>query len=288
MAVGSALAQKHIAAEVRLYDNASSDGTSKAVHDRFPSVQVRTLEENLGACHARNLALRECNTPYVLFLDDDAYFTDPDTAVTAIAFLREHTEVGAVGLPFVEPKQRGMAVWTPPPAYEQSGHCRIRSFVSCACLLRRDPALAIGGFREAFRQWGEERDFCIRMMQAGLAVEFIRAPAMVHLGSAKRDRAAMEQLGVRNTLLFDLLNVPMPWMLARLLSDAFRLFAHKLSFRTLSERFTYVTRALADLRNHRAARCPVSRVIYRQFRTLPAHGPIAAVETVPPPCLSAS
>ena len=53
-----------------LVDNGSTDGTAEAVRARFPEVRVVALSENLGAV-GRNIGVRELDTPYVAFCDDD-------------------------------------------------------------------------------------------------------------------------------------------------------------------------------------------------------------------------
>jgi GT2 family glycosyltransferase len=282
-AVESALAQQPPAAEIRVYDNASEDGTSNSLKQKFPEIVVHRFDTNRGACHARNLALRESPAEFVLFMDDDSYFTAPQTAHVAVEYLRAHPQTAAIGLPFIEPRSRGMRVWTPPPEYRSAGACPVRSVVTCACVVRRESAAAMGGFREDFQQWGEERDFCIRLMSSGWSIDFIQAPPLVHLGSAARDLAVMQYLGIRNTLLFDVLNVPLPWMPWTLLRDAARLFLHKLTLQNTALRFAWVCRGLAEAVARRRDRRPVPFAVFQRYRKLPGHGPVAAVDILPPP-----
>src|ERR1700712_420557 len=56
-----------------LVDNGSADGTASAVRDRFPSVRVLELGENLGAT-GRTVGVRAAETPYVAFSDDDSWW----------------------------------------------------------------------------------------------------------------------------------------------------------------------------------------------------------------------
>jgi glycosyltransferase involved in cell wall biosynthesis len=60
-------------APVILVDNASRDGTVRAVLESFPSVRVIPLRRNAGAA-ARNLGVRLAATPYVAFADDDSWW----------------------------------------------------------------------------------------------------------------------------------------------------------------------------------------------------------------------
>ena len=53
-------------------DVASDDGTTELVRSDFPTSRLTRLDKNNGPNPARNTALREAETPYVLLVDDDA------------------------------------------------------------------------------------------------------------------------------------------------------------------------------------------------------------------------
>ncbi len=281
-AIESALAQNYPALEVRVYDNGSTDGTWESIQSTFPAVAVTREKENAGAAKQRNRCFRESAAKYIFSMDDDSYFTDPDTVGAAVAVIESHQDVAVLAMPFVEPAQRGMRTWTPPADPDNLG-VPVRSFVACACLLRRDAVIAAKGYREFFEQWGEERDLSIRLMNRGFSILFARTPPLVHVGSMIRDRGKMEELGVRNTILFDWLNLPALVVVPRLFADAVRLFAHKLSLKNLAARAGYVMRGFLYAVRMSGNRSAVSRNTYRRYRILPGHGPLSAPQNLPPP-----
>lgn len=282
IAIESALAQNYPALEVRVYDNASTDGTLESVQSTFPAVAVTREKENAGAAKQRNRCFRESAAKYIFSMDDDGYFTNPDTVGAAVKFLDAHHEAAALALPFHEPASRGMKTWNAPDDPDGAG-VPVRSFVACACLLRRDAVVAAGGYREFFEQWGEERDLSIRLMDRGFSILFARTPPLVHVGSMIRDREKMEEFGVRNTILFDWLNLPALVVAQRLFVDAVRLFAHKLSLKNLAARAGYVMRGFLYAVRMSGNRSAVSRNTYRRYRNLPGHGPLPAPQTLPAP-----
>src|SRR3954466_2068490 len=58
--------------EILLVDNASPDGSAKAVAEVHPGVRLFPLGENLGPC-AKNIGLKQARGEYVVFLDDDSF-----------------------------------------------------------------------------------------------------------------------------------------------------------------------------------------------------------------------
>ena len=69
--INSILQQSVSPTKIMLVDNASTDGTTKLVIERFPDVEVIALNKNLGPNVARNIGLKEADTKYVLLVDDD-------------------------------------------------------------------------------------------------------------------------------------------------------------------------------------------------------------------------
>lgn len=77
-------------------DNASSDGTTEAVRERFGSdVEVLSLEENAGAV-ARNRLILHAPEPYVFMFDEDCEPESSRTLRDAIEFLEANRYFGAV------------------------------------------------------------------------------------------------------------------------------------------------------------------------------------------------
>jgi glycosyltransferase involved in cell wall biosynthesis len=69
--VGSALAQSHANKEIIVIDDASTDD-SPAILEKFGnSIQLIKLEENVGACRARNVGIAVAKGDFLVFLDGD-------------------------------------------------------------------------------------------------------------------------------------------------------------------------------------------------------------------------
>lgn len=143
--------------------------------------------------------------------------------------------------------------------------------------------------REFFFLYGEERDLTIRLMQAGYRIEYASTSPIVHCYSPKRSADAQNRYAVRNTLLFDCLNIPQPFVVPRLVWHALRLFLFDLTWANIWRRMTYVASGFGGCLRFWRLRKPVDRITYANYCRLPAHGAVAwtSGDDVPAPCMRA-
>jgi glycosyltransferase involved in cell wall biosynthesis len=73
-ALDSALAQQNAAFEIIVVDDASSDGTPEVLKQYGEAVRLACLEQNVGACAARNHGAGMARGEYLVFLDGDDAF----------------------------------------------------------------------------------------------------------------------------------------------------------------------------------------------------------------------
>ena len=101
LAIGSALAQRDVAVEVIVVDEASGDGTAEYLRGlRDPRLTVVRHDAPLGVARARNAGLERAEAPWVAFLDDDDVWS-PLKLAAQLTALKEHgprawSYVGAV------------------------------------------------------------------------------------------------------------------------------------------------------------------------------------------------
>lgn len=70
-AVESAIAQTHGRREVIVVDDASTDGSAKLLEEYGSAIQLIKLDENVGACRARNEGIAMAKGDFLVFLDGD-------------------------------------------------------------------------------------------------------------------------------------------------------------------------------------------------------------------------
>jgi glycosyltransferase involved in cell wall biosynthesis len=171
-AIASVLAQDGVRFELVVVDDASRDGTSAYLATLAdPRIRVIVAERNGGPSAARNLGLKAARAGIVAFLDsDDAYlarrlvtplaaFAADAGLVCTLSSAIKHDRSGArdASVP---------AVKLAAPAFAWALICDLIPVEATSITVRRDAALAAGGFCERLRLT-EDREFLIRLARQG-------------------------------------------------------------------------------------------------------------------------
>jgi len=175
------------------------------------AVKVRVFRHanHEGYIVGRNSIMRAATTPFVLLMDDDAWLLEAGSVMRAFSLMAEQPTVGAVA--FAMATADG-SPWEPrmqPAPVEYA--CRVPSFIGFAHVLRRDVFLRLGGYREAFQFYGEEKEYCLRLMNAGFEVVYLPEARAVHVPHpSSRSQSRYVRLTIRNDCLGALVNEPLP------------------------------------------------------------------------------
>lgn len=187
---------------VIVVDNNSTDGTTVAVRETFPSVRVLRLSANRGAA-ARNTGVHAARTPIVAFCDDDSWWAEGTLATADDLFLR-HPSLGLIAAQIlVGPEQRLDPTCTQMNAVA-SGDCLpgnpVAGFVACGAVVRRNAFLEAGGFNPRYGIGGEERLLALDMLRRGWALRYVQDVVCHHHPSLVGDREDRTVLVTRNDL----------------------------------------------------------------------------------------
>jgi GT2 family glycosyltransferase len=164
-------------------------------------------EGQVGYIAGRNRMMKAAATPYVLLVDDDVVVFSAGPVESAVAVLDGDASVAAVG--FAQAEADG----SPWPDRMQPGRgaqpVYVSSFIGFAHLLRRDTFLRLGGYRESFVFYGEEKDFCVRLLDAGLRVVYLPGALVGHIPDrGGRSATRYVRFVIRNDCLYSLYNEP--------------------------------------------------------------------------------
>jgi glycosyltransferase involved in cell wall biosynthesis len=171
-AIASVLAQDDVRFELIIVDDASRDGTAAYVAS-LTDLRIRTFatERNTGPSAARNLGLKAARAAIVAFLDsDDAYRPDRLAAPLA-AFAADANLVCTLSSAIRHDLKRTRVARIPAArlaaaAFEWALICDLVPVETTSITVRRDAALAAGGFCERLRLT-EDREFLIRLARHG-------------------------------------------------------------------------------------------------------------------------
>ena len=195
--------------ELILVDNGSRDGTVEFVKKQFPLVQVIENHKNLGFSVAMNQGLRIARGEFLVWLNSDILFEERCIG-QLVEVLRNDRKIGVVG-PMVlnidrsfQPQcRRGFPTpWAVfchfsglgrlfPHSRVLSGYymsylppTRSASVVSvsgCCLSTRRDVIEKVGLIDENIFGFGEDLDWCVRVMKSGFVVRYFAERSIVHL-----------------------------------------------------------------------------------------------------------
>jgi GT2 family glycosyltransferase len=205
----------HVAALVReilVVDGGSEPPTEPGLRAALPAdfpipVHVIRFDPDPGFILSRNRIVQRATTEFVLNLDDDIELLSADAVSAALAVIRGDRAVAAIA--FAQANPDG-SPW--PPGSQPSRSevpAEVPSYIGFAHLLRRDVFLQLGGYRSHFHYGAEEKEFCLRLLDAQWKVVYLPEARIVHFTSAVgRDSRRWLRMNARNQLLADLMNLP--------------------------------------------------------------------------------
>lgn len=206
-----------ISYEIIVVDNASTDGSSEMILEKFSDCKLIESKNNLGFAKGNNVAVKEALGKYILYLN-------PDTEVVTNAihgmfhFLKTNKEYGAVGCKLTDVKgniQHTCASTFPTPLTELSllfllnrifprskyfstreldywDHVDSRDVdcLSGACIMaRRDLIERMKGFDEKIFMYSEDLDMCYRILKEGFKIYYLSTEVIKHLAGASSRKA---------------------------------------------------------------------------------------------------
>lgn len=177
-------------------DNGSRADERPKLADLPAGASIIQCETNQGFATANNLAARDADTPYLVFLNPDA-FPAPDWLAALIAAAERYPQVAAIGSTQLRADAPGVYDGTgdvlhasglayrsnygkrpsAPPALGES-------FSACAAamLVRREAFEAVGGFDERYFCYFEDVDLCFRLRLLGHRVLQSPDAVVAHVG----------------------------------------------------------------------------------------------------------
>jgi GT2 family glycosyltransferase len=203
--------------EVIVVDNASSDGSREFLRERYPSVRLLELPDNLGFGVANNRGVEIALGDQILLLNSDAWLSEGALPSLAEA-LDANPQLGAVTPALHYPDGRHQFAWAPETSVLGEALQKVRNrletrswahhppprwlvpllgpiWLTAACLLVRKSAFeAVGGFDESFFLYFEDVDLCRRLRLCGWELEVVQEARAFHVkgGSELSDRAELE------------------------------------------------------------------------------------------------
>lgn len=210
--LASVYEQTKLPFELIVVDNASTDGSAKAIAEAFPQVHLIAEDTNHGFAPAHNIALPHATAPWLLLLNPDTVVLNQ--AIDRLyAFAQSHPEAGIWGgrTLFGDGSLNPASCWGQMTLFSTLSRIlglnsvfrsseffnsetygtwprdSIRAVdivVGCFFLMRRTDWDALGGFDPTFVMYGEEADLCLRARAAGHTPMVTHEAEIIHYGGA--------------------------------------------------------------------------------------------------------
>ena len=215
-------ALKGLRAEIIVVDNASDDGSTEFIRNRFPKVRILPQQHNLGFAKANNIALNHVRGKFVLLINPDTVVQE-DTIRVMIDFMNSHPEVGLSGCKILNPdgsfqlpcrrsfptpwvaftKIFGLSTLFPNKkifgkynlTYLSTEETYPVDAVSGSFMfVRRTIIDQVGGLDESFFMYGEDIDWCYRIRQAGWQVYYVPSTQIIHYKGESTRRSSLDEI----------------------------------------------------------------------------------------------
>ena len=211
-------------AEVWVVDNNSADDSVAMVRERFPWVKLIANEGNPGFSVANNQAVRRSTGEHVLLLNPDTV-VEEDTFHRCLAFMREHSDCGGLGVrmvdgqgQFLPESKRGLP--TPWVAFTKAfglarlfprsrrfGHYHlgylaegeaheVEVLAGAYMWMRRATLDKVGLLDETFFMYGEDIDLSYRIIKGGFKNYYFPGTSIIHYKGESTKRGSLNYVRV--------------------------------------------------------------------------------------------
>ena len=208
--------------EVIVVDNNSADGSVEMIKKEFPQVVLVENKDNLGFGKANNQALKIAKGDYIMFLNTDVVVLN-GALNKLVNYLDEYGDVMMVGPRLLNKDltfQHACRRMLPNPVnsfFHLFGLAKIfknskfvtdykrysvdpeitgptQALSGAAMMFRRKVYEEIGGFDEMFFMYGEDLDFCKRVLDKGWKIVYVSEAKIIHFGGQSSGKRRVKSL----------------------------------------------------------------------------------------------
>jgi GT2 family glycosyltransferase len=214
-AITAALRQSVPNKEIVVLDDGSVDPTN-TLSMRFPNAKWIRYNQSAGYVSRRNELMTQGDFDYYVSLDDDAWFIEGDEIAVAIDYLQQTHTIAALGFDILSPDRTQQRPRAPAEI--------TATYIGCGHVVRMSAVREVGAYElSPGRYGGEEKDLCLRLMDAGYQI--IRLPG-VHVWHDKttqaRELSEQHRSGVCNDLAMTLRRTPVAVLPLALISKIYK------------------------------------------------------------------
>jgi GT2 family glycosyltransferase len=201
--------------ELIVFDSGSSDGSSDAIREQFPTVKLITSVQNVGFARANNIAAKDAQGYRLLLINSDTVVLDHAIdRLNEFASTTPECRIWGGRTVFADGSLNPASCWkfatlwsvfcwavglnrfessklfNPEayPGWERNSVRPVDIVSGCFFLIDRALWQALGGFDPVFFMYAEEADLCIRARKLGARPKITPAATIIHYGGASYPR----------------------------------------------------------------------------------------------------
>jgi GT2 family glycosyltransferase len=176
-----------------------------------PDVTALRLPANAGVAAGRNAGIRACSGDVVLFLDDDAWFSDPGIGQHVVARFAADPRLAVLAFRVVDPAGGAGVRWhVPRLRADPDRSSPVTTFVGAGFAARKAAWLAAGGLPDLFFFAHEETDLAWRLIDRGYTLEYDHDARICHPAVSNARHGTWFRYDGRNRVLLARRNLPWP------------------------------------------------------------------------------
>lgn len=177
--------ESEIPLDLFIIDNMSTDETVKHIKEKYSYIKLIQSKTNLGFGAANNIGLQyaiDYNYSYVYLLNQDAWI-QPNTIKELVETSKVHPEFGILSPMQYQANEIDLdldfnVIFS---KYQHSEAILSVTYVMAAhWLISRECLLAIGGFSPTFYHYGEDDNYCDRVIFKGFKIGIIQKAIAIH------------------------------------------------------------------------------------------------------------
>jgi GT2 family glycosyltransferase len=201
--------------EIIVVDNASCDGSSNAIKEKHPEVQLIQNSQNLGFAKANNIGIKKSEGAYICLLNSDIQVLD-NTISFMINYMNNNKDVGLSGPKILWPDMTLQHSCMNYPSirthicetfllnrlfshsalfsgeymffFNHDKSIKVDWLIGCFMLIRREVLENVGLLDELFFIYSEETDLCKRMHEAGWEIVFLPEVSAIHHNASSSNK----------------------------------------------------------------------------------------------------
>ena len=201
-AIASVQKQKGVEFALFVLDNNSPDNSVEVLKALPGKFELVINSKNVGYGCANNLLFKQVRTPYVYFLNPDAWLKEADTLLRLVDYMEKHPQYGIVATDMRnEAGEREFDPYT--SCYIGARHLKhplpplpghIAWVLGASMAMPSHVFEAMKGFDEDYFLYCEDVDLCLRVRKAGYPIQYLPELVIGHTFGASEKRSIYKRL----------------------------------------------------------------------------------------------